>query len=111
MNRKNTDWARLVDDMLEKLVISQTDLGAILGVSQQYISHINNRHRTPSEKKCAQIIEIAKREKLDLSEYRLTLLLRFDLLDGNIRRLMIRILCQPNYKEIIKDLTCIMDQL
>ena len=67
---KDIDWSLLVNDMQDNNFLSQTDLSAMLKVSQQSVSNWQNGTRNPSADAKRKLVEIAAKKEIDINKYK-----------------------------------------
>ena len=65
------DWSRLTDDLLENLVVTQTDLAEKCMVTQQSISNWKNGVRSPGSFARKKLFELVEESSLSLETYTL----------------------------------------
>ena len=63
------DWAQLLKDLRNKLLLSQTEMAELLGVSFASINRWENNHHEPTIKVKRQIKELCKKHKVDFDSY------------------------------------------
>ncbi|MFA6567432.1 MAG: helix-turn-helix transcriptional regulator [Victivallales bacterium] len=68
---KDIDWSLLVNDIQDNNFLSQTDLSAMLKVSQQSISNWQGGTRNPSADAKRKLVEIASKSGIDIKKYRM----------------------------------------
>lgn len=66
---KQYDWKRLAEDLMELLFLNQKTLAKRLEVTQQSISHWTSGKRNPNVTVKRKIIDLARREMIDLTKY------------------------------------------
>ena len=66
---KNIDWAKLTDDLLETMVVTQTTLADKCKVTQQSISNWKNGVRSPGIYARQKLRELVKDSNLELDDY------------------------------------------
>ena len=65
------DWSRLTDDLLENLVVTQTDLAEMCMVTQQSISNWKNGVRSPGSFARKKLFGLIDKSSLRLEKYAL----------------------------------------
>lgn len=63
------DWAQLLKNLRNKLLLSQTEMAELLGVSFASINRWENNHHEPTIKVKRQIKELCKKHKVDFDSY------------------------------------------
>ena len=63
------DWAKLLKDIRNKLLLSQTEMAELLEVSFASINRWENGHHEPTIKVKRQIKELCKKHKIDFDSY------------------------------------------
>lgn len=66
---KDINWRLLVNDIQDNNFYTQTELSVMLKVSQQSISNWQNGTRNPSADAKMRLVEIAKKNGVDISKY------------------------------------------
>ena len=69
---KNIDWAKLTDDLLESMVVTQTALADRCKVTQQSISNWKNGVRSPGIYARQKLRELIAESNLELNNYALS---------------------------------------
>jgi hypothetical protein len=67
---KDIDWSLLVNDLQDNNFFSQADLSDMLKVSQQSVSNWQTGARNPSPNAKRKLVEIASKNGIDVSTYR-----------------------------------------
>ena len=65
------DWSRLTDDLLENLVVTQTDLAEMCMVTQQSISNWKNGVRSPGSFARKKLFGLIEKSSLKIEKYAL----------------------------------------
>ena len=68
---EDLDWSRLTDDLLENLVVTQTDLAERCMVTQQSISNWKNGVRSPGLFARKKLFELLDKSSLKVESYAL----------------------------------------
>ena len=63
------DWAKLLKDLRNKLLLSQVEMADLLDVSFASINRWENGHHEPTIKVKRQIKELCKKNKIDFNGY------------------------------------------
>lgn len=63
------DWAKLLKDLRNKLLLSQTEMAELLGVSFASINRWENNHHEPTIKVKRQIKELCKKHNINFDSY------------------------------------------
>ena len=63
------DWAKLLKDLRNQLLLSQVEMADLLGVSFASINRWENGHHEPTIKVKRQIKELCKKNKIDFNSY------------------------------------------
>ena len=63
------DWAKLLKDLRNKLLLSQVEMADLLNVSFASINRWENGHHEPTIKVKRQIKELCKKNKIDFNGY------------------------------------------
>ena len=63
------DWAKLLKDLRNQLLLSQVEMAGLLGVSFASINRWENGHHEPTIKVKRQIKELCKKNKIDFNSY------------------------------------------
>lgn len=60
------NWSKIIRDLRNKMLLSQTELADLLGVSFASINRWENGHNEPTIKIKRKIKELCQREKVDI---------------------------------------------
>ena len=60
------DYQKLIINLIRKLILSQTELGKLLGVSYASVNRWEKGHHEPTIKIKREIIKICKKNKVDM---------------------------------------------
>ena len=69
---KNLNWNRLTDDILEAMVINQSQLAEICKITQQSVSNWKTGSRSPGVYARNQLRQLAQENGLDIENYKNT---------------------------------------
>ena len=63
------DYSKLIKELREKLILSQTELAELLGVSFASVNRWEMGHHDPTIKSKRKIVALCKKHKIKIDEY------------------------------------------